>query len=325
MGRHVDRLARVPSLAAALACEDNIAAASALIGLGLPLFPVHSVDALGRCSCGAACGRDAGKHPRTERGLLDATTHTRQITAWWRRWPDANLAVATGANAGVWVLDIDPGTGGEESIATLEAVHGEIPATWCVETGGGGLHLWFLMPDAALRNSAGRLGPGLDVRADGGYVIVPPSRHRSGTTYRWAAEWHPTRVELTPAPSWLLDLACQATGPRMIPPDRSPIGRRVGGNHSQPLPTVIAEGARNATLTSLAGAMRRKGCGEAAILAALSTENAERCIPPLPEPEITRIARSVSRYAATPDLGLSCRPSRSRTFVEFIDGKAVAR
>ena len=61
-----------------------------------------------------------------------------------------------------------------------------------METGGDGLHLWFLLGTEVIRNSAGRLGPGLDVRGDGGYVVVPPSRHRSGSTHHWAEAWHPT-------------------------------------------------------------------------------------------------------------------------------------
>jgi putative DNA primase/helicase len=169
------------------------------------------------------------------------------------------------------------------------------------------------------------LGPGLDVRADGGYVLVPPSRHRSGKDYRWADGWHPTRVDLAPAPHWLIDLAHRASTLKMIPPDCTTIGGGVGGNHSHSIPSVIAEGARNATLTSLAGAMRRQGFGEAAILAALQIENTERCDPPLPEEEIAQIARSISRYAPVPAMRLPRRSSRSAVFVEFIDGKAVAR
>jgi len=72
--------------------------------------------------------------------------------------------------------------------------------------------------------------------------------------------------------------------------------------------------------------MRRKECGEAAITAALLVENAERCRPPLPEAEIARIARSVGRYAPDPEPAALVRSMRgSWRFVEFVDGKAVAR
>jgi hypothetical protein len=176
-----------------------------------------------------------------------------------------------------------------------------------------------------VRNSVGAIGPGLDVRGEGGYVIVPPSRHRSGSLYRWADGWRPTRVALSHAPQWLVALACQITAPKMIPPDASPYRGSNGGNQLEPKPEVVREGQRNATLASLAGSMRRKGFGQGAIHAALLAENAERCDPPLSDAEIARIARSVSRYAPAAG-GLGPRSSSpGKTFVEFIGGKAVAR
>lgn len=305
---------------------DNPApAAAAYAALGLAVFPVHGVDTSGRCSCGKGCGSSAGKHPRTVNGLLDATLDPDQIRTCWHRWPAANIGIATGAASGLWVLDVDPAHGGLESIERLEAVHGELAPTWCVETGGDGLHLWFLLGEAGLRNSAGRLGPGLDVRAEGGYVIVPPSRHRSGQAYRWADGWHPALVALVPAPPWLLALAGDERSPHFIPPDGSPIERKAGGNHFRTLPEVIAEGARNAALTSLAGAMRRKGCTEAAIAAALQVENQQRCRPPLPASEVAKIAQSVGRYA--PEAGPTpvSRRSRPQGFVEIVNGRVVDR
>jgi putative DNA primase/helicase len=298
--------------------------AAALVRLGLRVFPVHAVGGAGRCSCGKDCGRNAGKHPRTANGLLDATADPDQVPHWWSRWPDANVAVATGAASGVWALDVDPAHDGLASIERLEAEHGEIPPTWCVETGGDGLHLWFLLGDTALRTSAGLLGPGLDVRAEGGYVVVPPSRHRSGRRYRWSDAWRPGSVDLAPAPPWLVALATRAFGGTVVPPDGFPVDGAAGGNHSRAIPDVIEEGSRNAALTSLAGAMRRKGAGEAAIRAALMADNAERCRPPLPEAEVARIARSVCRYAPTVPPRAGASPRRPR-FVEFVGGKAVAR
>jgi putative DNA primase/helicase len=318
-------LAQTPDLLAGLTDAPPREAAEALAALGLPVFPAHTFDHEGRCSCGRDCGRSAGKHPRTPRGLSDASTESGQIRNWWRRWPNSNVAVVTGSDAGIWVLDNDPGREGEAAIAHLEATVGDLPPTWCVETGGGGLHLWFRHPSELLRSSVGVLGPGIDVRANGGYVIVPPSRHHSGNLYRWADGWHPTRVDLALAPTWLFELAGRAFSPGMIPPERLPIGEGVGGNHLHSLQVVISEGQRNATLTSFAGSMRQRGFGEAAIHAALQAENADRCNPPLPEAEIARIARSVSRYAPAAAGVSPRRSSRAKTFVEFVNGKAVAR
>jgi hypothetical protein len=310
---------------AELAGDDLAAAAEAYAAFGLRVFPVHSVDGTGRCSCGKECGRNAGKHPRTPNGLHDATQDLDRVRDWWRRWPEANLAVATGSGSGVWVLDVDPDHGGEASFAALEAAHEELAPTWGVETGGGGVHLWFLHEGPLLRTSAGRLGPGLDVRAEGGYVVVPPSRHRSGSSYRWAEAWHPTLVDLIPAPSWLVALADQSPSPKMIPPGDSLKGKDLGGNHSEALPALIAEGQCNAVLTSLAGVMRRRGCSEAASLATLLIENATRCVPPLIAREIITIARSIGRYAPASDVQPVRPRPRSAGFVEFIGGKAVRR
>lgn len=173
---------------------------------GWRVFPCHAPSG-GACSCGAgdACASPA-KHPRTRHGLHDASADEAVVSRWWRRWPAANVGIRTGA--GLVVLDIDPAHGGEEALAGLEAAHGPLPATLAVRTGGAGLHLYFLH-DAALRNSAGALGPGLDVRGDGGYVIAPPSWHASGSPYRWS-----TKAAPAPLPGWILQCLARPEPPR---------------------------------------------------------------------------------------------------------------
>jgi putative DNA primase/helicase len=230
---------------------------------------------------------DPGKHPIgsvVPRGLHDATTDPARITRWWAKAPHANVAIATGRESGVIVLDVDPRAGGDESLRTLEATHGALPVTVEALTGGGGRHLFFAHPEGEVRipNSASKLGGGLDVRADGGYVVAPPSVHASGRSYEWNAEFHPDEVPLAPVPPWLLGLMVNGAGPRGAAP---------------PVPEVIPEGQRNHTLASMAGTMRRRGMTEPEILAALLVANAERCQPPLPEAEVRAIAASVARYA----------------------------
>lgn len=135
------------------------------------------------------------------RGYLDATSDRAQILAWWTRWPDANIGVATGATSGFDVLDVDPRHGGEETVEALVAAHGPLPETAVAITGSGGRHVLF-RSDSRVRCSAGRLGVGLDVRGNGGYIAAPPSVHPNGRRYAWRAQ----DVELAPWPSWLLDL-----------------------------------------------------------------------------------------------------------------------
>ena len=125
---------------------------------GWRVFPVHGIED-GRCTCRDTECADAGKHPRTEHGVNDATSNLDIIRAWWQRWPNANIGGATDKQ---FALDVDPAKGGRESLAQLEAQYGLLPPTWRSETGGGGEHRFFRQPADAppLGNSEGRLGLG---------------------------------------------------------------------------------------------------------------------------------------------------------------------
>jgi Bifunctional DNA primase/polymerase, N-terminal len=135
---------------------------------GVPVFP---------CEPGA-------KRPLTRNGHWDATTDPHAIGRWWRGWPSANVGVPTGKKSGLVVLDVDVDDDGPESLARLEHAGVPVPKTARARTGGGGIHLYFRYPrERDIRNSAGLLGPGLDVRGEGGYVVVPPSRTLG--SYEW--------------------------------------------------------------------------------------------------------------------------------------------
>lgn len=142
------------------------------------------------------CG---GKRPLTRHGCKDATTDPERTRTFWMRHPDANIGLATGAVSRVIGLDVDVKPGGEATLAKLEAEHGPLPPTRTVRTGSGGRHLYFKHPGVPVPNSAGKLGPGLDVRGDGGYLIAPPSVHPDGGAYVYEDEREPVE-----APAWLL-------------------------------------------------------------------------------------------------------------------------
>ncbi len=215
------------------------------------------------------------KVPATIDGFKSATTDADTVREWWRRWPEANVAIRTGAESDLVVLDVDVQHGGAGTLAELERERGKLPKTPRVLTGGGGQHVYFRHPGDEVRNSAGRLGPGLDVRGDGGYVVAPPSVHENGRDYKWLiAPERPSEL-LT----WLVADARE---------------RRNGA--APPVGEVIPSGQRNAGLASLAGTMRRRGMDEAAILAALKVTNRERCKPPLAERDVERIAASIAGY-----------------------------
>jgi hypothetical protein len=219
-----------------------------------------------------------GKRPLVEHGLHDATTDPDQIHQWWERWPDANVAVRTGRESGLVVIDAD-GEEGHASLRGLEREHGELPRTLSTVTPRLGGHRYFAHPGGEVRSSAGRLGEGLDVRADGAYIVVPPSVGGNGRSYE-VDEAAP----VAPLPQWLEGLLTGA-----------PSGPDPAGS-ADPVGEAIPKGERDATLASLAGSMRRRGMGHEEILAALRVTNRERCKPPKLDRDLERIATSVGRY-----------------------------
>ena len=152
---------------------------------GWQVFPVHGIDDAGCCTCGIPECLDAGKHPTERRGLKEATTDPEKIRAWWEAHPRRNIAVRTGDVSGVTVLDVDTNDGkiGAQTWAMLVAEKGE-PETLISRTGSGGMHAVFRY-NSALPTSSNTLGEGVDCRNDGGYIVVAPSRHRSGGVYKW--------------------------------------------------------------------------------------------------------------------------------------------
>lgn len=254
-----------------------------------------------------------GKVPATLHGLKDASTDVSKLDIWYERHPDRGVALATGDVSGVFAVDLD----GLEAVATFDGLqqeHGRIPRTVVSKTARG-YHILFRMPeDGEVRNSAGKVGDGIDVRGTGGYIVIPPSPHPSGTPYRWADGRSPDDIEPADAPNWLLELVHDAPGEAPLAP---------------PVEGRIPSGARDQTLASFAGSMRRRGMTEAEILAALEVTN-QRCDPPLPAADLERIARSVSRYEPTapprPTLTVTRpEPQGTKPAMELINADVLAR
>jgi hypothetical protein len=152
------------------------------------------------------------KTPITAHGLKDATTNENRITQWWDRWPDANIGIATGEEAGFWVLDID-GEEGSVSLLSLQKETAPIPETLEQKTGGGGRQLFFRWPAKKEIRNKQNFRPHIDVRGNGGYVVVPPSLHPSGQRYDWP---YGIDTEIADAPAALLDVL--APKKRNVPP-----------------------------------------------------------------------------------------------------------
>jgi putative DNA primase/helicase len=213
--------------------------------------------------------RPRSKEPnlRELRPCLARKATQEELGSW--SWP--GVGIVTGPLSGVLVLDAD-GPVGEAELRK----HGH-PVTPMVRTASGGLHLYFTHPAHHVGTGI-RVAPGLDVKAAGGYVVAPPSVGPSGRCYEWLVS--PEEADLAEPPVWLMGLLerKRPKGPA------GPVGAR------------IPEGRRNKELASIGGTMRRRGMGEAEILAALRVANEQRCQPPLEAEEVEKIAASVARY-----------------------------
>jgi hypothetical protein len=185
----------------------------AAIDLGLRRLPVFPIRPRSKVPLLA---RSAGG-----RGFKDATTDPELIAEWWTRWPNANIGMATGRLSGIYVVDLD----GAEARETWRERFPDAPiprTTWAGTGRPGGLHLWFAYPPGAGLLPCATLGPSLETRGDGGYVLVAPSVHPSGRRYTLN-----TAVPPRPMPAWLLGAVApklSALPERRMPPVDRPSG-----------------------------------------------------------------------------------------------------
>lgn len=236
--------------------EPTFWAAPDLANAGYPVFPV---------------GPD--KTPSVAGGFYAATKDLSQLAAWIEDGrADHDIAVPTGLVTLTVVIDADTAEAYEKMLAHYGEPH--------VRTRRGG-HWYFRHPQDG-RVTSREISPGLDCKADGGYVVVPPSRNRI---------WTRGIPDLDTLPELPEDLKRRLREESRA--DRTGPGRC---NPAGPVGREIPAGNRNGTLASLAGTMRRRGMGEAEIFAALEVTNRLRCKPPLPVEEVRRISGSVARY-----------------------------
>jgi hypothetical protein len=194
---------------------------------GRAVLPVYWSTG-GRCACGRADCHSPAKHPIPElvpRGVKQATTSRVVIRAWWAYAPLANPALATGEASGVVVVDLDGDHGGFDALRQLEQQHGPLPRTQRVRTGSGE-HLYFAYAGTHLKNTAGKLGAGLDVRCCGGYAVTVGAVHRSGRVYSWQDGCRPDQAATARLPGWLFE---RLTAPALNPRPSLPSGSQSRG------------------------------------------------------------------------------------------------
>ena len=255
--------------------------------LGWAVFPCHTSEQGGSCSCGEATCKSVGKHPITSTGVKGATTDTEILRRYFGGdYEAANIALATGEVSGVWVIDVDD----MASLHVLERDNAPLPRTVTARTGNGGRHFLFRLPsNVAIRNSTSKVAPKIDVRGEGGYIILPPSVHRSGKPYEWLVS--PDESPIADAPEWLLELATKTTteAPPLTIHRAKNLDERLLAYLDHTPPAVSGEGGHNRTyglicrVFEIFPELRHRDDGEMLIL--LQEWNG-RCQPPWTEREL---------------------------------------
>jgi hypothetical protein len=257
---------------------------------GWRVLPIHWVRADGECSCDKENCEFIAKHPiaaHVPHGVKNATRDIEVISEWWLKNPKANIGIATGDETNLLVVDIDADHGGNETVQDLAAQGFAFPDTVTATTGGGGEHRYYTYPQGkVVNNSAGTVGVGIDIRAQAGYVLAPPSINAKGP-YTWDLDQSTgdgqTLTVPTDPPAWLLEK----------------LEAKSMHSHFE-MPEVIRASGRNNFFTAAAGRMRRSGFSYDAILAALEEERIVRCEQPLgnefTHAELAKIVSHVVKY-----------------------------
>lgn len=167
------------------------------------LYGIDPSTGLCECDKGAECG-SAGKHPRFKSWHERASSNPKVVAALLKKFPHANVGIVTGRGFGV-VVDEDPRNGSDLSVAQMKRVRGPMPSTLVAATGGGGHHRVFAYPEGlVVGNGLPALSKysGIDVKGNGGFIVVEPSVHNSGGRYEWVT---PLDAPMADLPGWLLD------------------------------------------------------------------------------------------------------------------------
>lgn len=266
------------------------------VSRGFCLLPLHTALEKGGtliCSCGKKDCSAPAKHPwgnLVPKGLKDASSSSEKIRRWFSSLSSKNVGIATGRISAIIALDIDVRHNGDKSLAALEEKHSPLPTTLRWKTGGGGEHILFKHPGGTLKNSAGMLGEGIDVRGDGGYIVAPPSRHITGNYYELHNDVS-IDEKLAEIPAWLLALLRKGKSSS----NSSGKGQAIRDVVREKVP----EGQRNTTIARISGHLLAKRVDARICLDLMLAFNEKYCSPPLDEKEVTRTVASIEHLAFT--------------------------
>jgi putative DNA primase/helicase len=258
---------------------------------GWPVIPVYSV-CNGVCACRKGLTCDApGKHPYHSSWGTIASTDPEVIKEWWdHSCVGANIGVLTGLKSRIFCLDVDVprldaniSKNGPARLAELINLHGELPITGKVSTGSGGSHYFFEMPSNAEFKK--EIAPGLDIKANGGFVVAPPSIHKSGNLYTWELLPGTSKfASIVCAPNWLIEMATKSLDVRQ---DFS--------KWEDVLFTPILPGQRNNEIAKIVGALVRARLDPYLVRGLVRLINQHVCTEPLSHYELETIVTSITK------------------------------
>lgn len=248
---------------------------------GWSVIPLHSIVS-GECTCKRKC-RSPGKHPIQSKWQDKGLTDPIEIERVFKKYPTANIGIITGVVSELFVLDIDPRNGGNDSLQALIDANPLIKdalQTFTVSTGGGGKHYYYNITEPVKSAKKHLFGDGVDLKGDGGYVVAAPSNHASGVQYSEFSD-----IDILPLPQTLIDLMQQTA----VTPESN----------------TITEGGRNNHLHELACELLRSGKSAKQVEIKLLSHNAKHCTPQLDTSEVYSILDSAVK---------SFNPLRTQSF-----------
>jgi hypothetical protein len=237
------------------------------------------------------------KTPRTANGFLDGTVDQTEIRVWWEGKPFLNIGVAMGAVSGIWSLDVD-GEPGAASVMDLEQAHGELPDTLTFRTPRGGRQHLFAVPAGVKIPSSIGILPGIDVRGDGGYSVVPPSIRPEG------AYTFTTDSPIADAPAWLIELVTSRQ-PARAPTATDELTVEATAFRDHPGATA---GTVHREMVRLIGCEIARGAAPARIVAD-AFEWGRRCRPPADPAKMARAIADFMGKAADTDENTDVGPA----------------
>lgn len=232
------------------------------------IFPVHYPQENGLCSCKNPICTSQGKHPLTAHGFKDATTDIKQIKEWIKQYPNANWGIRTGRESNLIVLDVDGQKGGFESMSKYQ-----MPFSFYTLTGNG-WHAYFKFPKGIEYASSVNILTGVDIRANNGYVVAPPSKHINGNFYEIYCN-----DKLTYPPDCFCELINNKQEQKKVDTKK---------------PDFFFEGQRNNALFRWGiYFVNNHSTNQHRLFAFLKKINQKRCVPPLLNFEVLQITNNI--------------------------------